>query len=264
MGPITLFDKSFLQALSVNESLWFDNFFLTNVCPLFYIETLADLEKSVREGRTPEQEVGVIADKFPQMHGTPNAHHTDLCIGDLLGYPAPMTGQIPVAGGRLVETEGKRGAVFEQSPEAEAFSRWQQREFLEVERQYARTWRRMLSTLDRAEVSKAIQLLGIDAERCRNFEEAKELASRVVYGKKKPFELLKLALVFLNVPEQLRRQIIKRWRLANNPPLVDYAPYAAYVLEVEVFFQVAVSANLIASERPSNRVDIAYLFYLPF
>jgi hypothetical protein len=48
--------KSFLQSLSVDESVWFDHFFIPNICPLFYVETLADLEKSVREGRTPERE----------------------------------------------------------------------------------------------------------------------------------------------------------------------------------------------------------------
>ena len=31
-----------------------------------------------------------------------------------------------------------------------------------------------------------------------------------------------------------------------------------------VFFQVALGAGLIGGERPSNRTDIAYLFYLPF
>lgn len=67
MGPITLFDKSFLQSLSVDESVWFDHFFTTNICPLFYVETLADLHKEVRPGRTPEQEVGIIADKFPEV-----------------------------------------------------------------------------------------------------------------------------------------------------------------------------------------------------
>lgn len=30
MGPIVLFDKSFLQALSVDEAVWFDHFFLAN------------------------------------------------------------------------------------------------------------------------------------------------------------------------------------------------------------------------------------------
>jgi hypothetical protein len=82
MGPITLFDKSFLQSLSVDESVWFDHFFLANVCPLFYVETLADLEKGVREGRTPEQEVGIIARKFPEMSGAPCVYHGTLAIGD--------------------------------------------------------------------------------------------------------------------------------------------------------------------------------------
>lgn len=264
MGPITLFDKSFLQSLSVDESVWFDNYFLTNVSPLFYIETLADLEKSVREGRTPEDEVGIISKKFPEMHGTPCGYHTHQCIGDLLGYSAPMTGQIPVAGGRRVRTGGKRGAVFERSPEAEAFSRWNRGEFLEVERQYARGWRRMLSTLDLTKVSEGIRSLGIDAAQCKSLEEAKYMASSLVSGKKKLYELLNLALIFMGVPRDTHRNIMRRWRQAGGPSLVDYAPYAAFVFEVELFFQIAVGSSLIASERSSNRVDISYMFYLPF
>jgi hypothetical protein len=33
---------------------------MSNITPLFYIETLADLEKEVRAGKTPEQVVGEI------------------------------------------------------------------------------------------------------------------------------------------------------------------------------------------------------------
>jgi len=33
MGPITLFDKSFLQFLSVDESVFFDRFFFPVICP---------------------------------------------------------------------------------------------------------------------------------------------------------------------------------------------------------------------------------------
>ncbi len=39
-GPILIFDKSALQALSLDESNWLDNFFMTNVTPLFFAETL--------------------------------------------------------------------------------------------------------------------------------------------------------------------------------------------------------------------------------
>ena len=47
MGPITIFDKSALQALSIDETVWLEAYFLNNVTPLFYVETLADLEKAV-------------------------------------------------------------------------------------------------------------------------------------------------------------------------------------------------------------------------
>ena len=42
------------------------------------------------------------------------------------------------------------------------------------------------------------------------------------------------------------------------------APFAAHVVAVELFFQIALASNLISAERKSNRTDIAYLFYLPF
>ena len=43
MGPNTIFDKSALQALSIDETVWLEAYFLSNVTPLFYVETLADL-----------------------------------------------------------------------------------------------------------------------------------------------------------------------------------------------------------------------------
>ena len=89
MGPITLFDKSFLQSLNVDESVWFDCFFYSGICPIFYVETLADLKKP-KLRRSPEQEVGIIADKFPERHCAPIVHHREMVIGDLLGnYNGP-------------------------------------------------------------------------------------------------------------------------------------------------------------------------------
>ena len=265
MGPITLFDKSFLQSLNVDESVWFDHFFLTNVCPIFYVETLADLSKVVREGRKPEEEVAYIANKFPEMHGSPNAHHTNLCISNLMGHSVPMTtGQIPLSGGRLVKSGGKSGVVYEQSPESEAFSRWHKQQFLEIERLYAHGWREALQTLDLKELASNFRTLGVDGRSCKTLEEAKALAVSIVSGRDKPFDRMKLAILFLHIPRELHREILERWSIVNYPPLIEYAPYVAHVLTIELFFQIALAANLISSERPSNRTDIAYLFYLPF
>ena len=48
------------------------HFFVFDVAPIFYAETLANLEKAVRVERTPKDEVGIIADKTPQQHARPN------------------------------------------------------------------------------------------------------------------------------------------------------------------------------------------------
>ena len=138
MGPILIFDKSLLQSLNEDEAMWLDNFFNTNITPLFFIETLADLEKEVKSGRTPEQIVGSLAIKTPDMSGRPNEHHLTLIAGELRGVGTiGMDGRPIITGGRTVETDGRVGIMFEQSPEEEAFNRWQNGEFLEIERLYA-------------------------------------------------------------------------------------------------------------------------------
>lgn len=264
MGPTTLFDKSFLQSLSLDESVWFDHFFSPIICPLFYVETLADLGKSVRASRTPEQEVGIIAEKFPEMHGTPNVEHVHACTGELFGHRVPMTGQILLAKGRPVKEGGQTGIVVDQSDESKAFSRWQNGQFAEIERDQAKGWREMVTNLDLNEMRDRFRKLGVDGKSCKTLEQAKMLAEQIVSSVDKPFDRMYLALLFLNIHPQYHSEILKRWSVMNYPPLTRYAPYVAYVYTIELFFQIALAANLISSDRPSNRVDIGYLFYLPF
>jgi len=260
---ITLFDKSFLQSLTVDESVWFDHFFITNICPIFYVETLADLDKQVRKGRTSEQEVEIIAKKSPEVHGSPCIHHFDLCVNDLTGFSVPMTGQIPIRG-RTVKVEDKTSGFAEPSPESEAFSRWQKGEFLNIERQFARYWRTALSNLDLNAVARNFGILGIDAKSCKSLEDAKSISKNIVYSNSEPHRIMELAFIFLGFTEELRLRILERWANSNYSPLHEYAPYVAHVLTIELFFHIALAAGLISSAHPSNHIDIAYLFYLPF
>jgi hypothetical protein len=265
MGPITLFDKSFLQSLSLDESVFFDHFFLPVICPLFYVETLADLEKSIRQGRTPEQEVGIIADKIPDMNGAPCAYHADLATANLFGANIPLDGRIPRAGGRRVKDNGKVGVVFPEAPEAEAFTRWQQREFLYVERQFARVWRTTLNAIDLASIATEMKAMGINPQTCRSVQDAKHLVDKSLERRgSTAAHQITLALRMLDVPQEYASRVTQRWRFLGRPPLVTLAPYASYMLAVELFFQVALGADLISTTDANNRTDIGYLFYLPF
>ena len=51
-GPILIFDKSTLQGLNSDQANWMDNLFMSNITPLFYIETLADLRLSKHVARS--------------------------------------------------------------------------------------------------------------------------------------------------------------------------------------------------------------------
>jgi hypothetical protein len=264
MGPITIFDKSFLQSLNIDESVWFDNFYLVNISPLFYMETLADLAKEMTRGRTPEQIVGDIASKTPEMGGSPNVHHMDLLVSNLLGQKIVMDGRPILAGGKPVMSGEKKGFTFDISPEAKAYNRWQNREYLEIERDFAKQWRAQIKAMT-FESSKSYALkLGIDILQCKNINDAFSTASSVVESNNKPYDLMGFVLTSLAVPRELHQQVVHRYQISGLPPLTSYAPYVAHVIKVEVFFHICVSRGFISSERPSNKIDIAYLHYLPF
>jgi hypothetical protein len=264
MGPTTLFDKSFLQSLSVDESVFFDHFFIPAICPLFFVETLADLEKAVRQGRTPEQEVGIIASKVPEMSGAPLMRHQRIALGNLLGHNIPMDGRILTAGGVPVKVEGKTGVRHEVPPEAEAFSRWQKREFLSVERDYARVWRQELASIDLNAVAAGMKAMGINAQACKSLADAKKFAVAFFQRRDVVPDQIKLAFIVLGLPPQYESAAVENWRSRGEHSLVEYAPYVAHVMAVELFFQMALGAGLVGAARASNGVDIAYLYYLPF
>src|SRR3546814_18905290 len=72
-----IFDKSFLQGLTVDEAVILDQMFSCVVTPLFFVETMADLTKETARGRTAEQVVGGLAERTPVAHSYINTYHQD-------------------------------------------------------------------------------------------------------------------------------------------------------------------------------------------
>lgn len=258
-GPITIFDKSMLQGLSLDEAALFGQFYRCNLTPLFFVETLADLEKEVRKGQTPEQVVGTIAAKTANLTLDPSVHHDELVIADLRGRRIEMNGRVHVSGGRYVRQGDRQGVVFEQTPEMRAFNRWQRRQFLEIEREMARDWREALQQqpLPKLPVN---ELFG--GRRPKDLAEVKRWADAIVRRSGGPPFLF--ALNALGVPSIHRGLIFEQWLAAGAPPISVFAPYAALVLTVLVYFRLAVSFGFESGERASHGADMAYLFYLPF
>ena len=86
MGPIIVFDKSTLESLNIDESVWLQALYSTNITPLFFVETLAALEKEMQAGRTPEHIVGSLPAKTPD-EAMPDVHHATMCVDELPRSP---------------------------------------------------------------------------------------------------------------------------------------------------------------------------------
>jgi hypothetical protein len=265
-GPHLIFDKSALQSFNLDETNWLDHFFFTVITPLFFAEVLADLEKEVGRGRTPEQVVGVLAHKTPDMQSTACVHHYRLAGGVLHGEDLPLDGRIPRDQGQVVELDGQQGIYYSKSPEEDALDRWHSGEFLDVERQFAKNWRRNLCNVNHDKEYAFFQkwfLLG----KPKTLAEAKAMADAYIDGS--PQEAaLRFGLNMIGVPAEAHVDIMQRWRSKNNPTIKEFAPYFRHLFGVDLFCNLAISADLVSRVRPKgkadNKVDLAYLYYLPF
>jgi hypothetical protein len=262
MGPTLLFDKSFLQTLSEDEAVLLDQFFAAIIAPVFYVETLADLEKKARSRRSPDDEVRIIAKKIPLLHSAPMLFHPALAVRELLGGRVSMDGRLLLAGERTVTFRGRKGLIQDPGPEHEAFERWQERQFLPGERSTAKSWRQKLRRVDHSTLKAGVRAFGL-LQRCRSLDEAHALSAKLVQTRDHQRELVRLAVIALGTGSRTQRAVLERWTSLGGPPLGAFAPYAAHILRVEAFFAIAHESSLI-SHNPNSRSDITYFHYAPF
>ena len=110
-GPSLIFDKSSLESFNLDEAVLMDNFYMSTITPLFFVECLADLEKTIRGKSTPEQLVGSLADRTPESQSYPNVHHMTILKGELSRQFDLKTvyGRVAIAGGEPVQLGEKKG-----------------------------------------------------------------------------------------------------------------------------------------------------------
>src|SRR5204862_2344940 len=94
--------------------------------------------------------VGALADRTPDSEGYPSIHHMMILKGELSRQFDLKTvyERAHMAHGEAVQLGDKKGVVFRKSNEQEALERWTKRQFLDVERNMAKQWRRSLTAID--------------------------------------------------------------------------------------------------------------------
>jgi len=71
-------------------------------------------------------------------------------------------------------------------------------------------------------------------------------------------------MTLLNFLTGAREENIERWRANGGPKIRAFAPYFSFLYPFELFFYLGLASDLISPDRPTDKVDLAYLHYLPF
>jgi hypothetical protein len=264
-GPDTIFDKSTIQSFTLDEAVIFDNFYRSNIPPVFFVECLADLERDKRLMRsTPEQLVGALAEKTPDMQASANVFHLDLLKSELMGkFDLDLMLLRPVRnGGKEIQLGDQQGVIFQPGPETAALRRWSRKEFFEAEREYAKGWRLALSRLDLDEMSNQILEAIGPWRKPVSLQDARELADKIIDNLDPEF-LLRFGITLVGVPEATE-WVVNDWITGRRKPLRTTYKYFIHILSINIFFSLVYPTELLRNVKPSHQVDLAYLYYLPF
>lgn len=261
MGPAIIFDKSVIQSLSPEESVWLDQFYLSVITPTYFVEVLADLSKSTSRG-TAEGLVSSLAYKTPDYGSKINASYKNLLEGELFSNgKILMDGRPILSGGRSVKLQGGVGVFFEESEEEQSFKRWQAQEYRQLEREFASKWRAGLSNVNLEESYNFFQSY-FPLGKPKSLAAVKEFVDFYL-DKSDQETVLQFGLSFLGFNPDHFNDATLRWKNSGKNVLREYAPYFHHVLSVDLFFNLAIASDLIGRGRPSHKVDISYLYYLP-
>lgn len=227
------------------------------------MEILGDLKKEFEEGKTPsEDRVKDFANKLFPVETIVNLHYKVLVKGDFLGNGPSMDGRPNVGIQKAVQSKGQKGFLIEESKEEKSIYKWKDGNFSEADHELSALWR---MTTTQEDVLKRVK----DSMKLDTGVKLKDFAALGAFVEDKlnrPENQLPLLLASMQnyeIDPATGLQILARWRRQNSPLIKDFAPFAYHCLKVDTLFSIGLAQALI-STRPTNRVDLEYLYYLPF
>lgn len=261
MKPIVLYDKSFIQSLNAIETKLFGCLFSVNITPLLLFEIQADLTKLSTKSTSD------IAKKVCELNSHLNIDHRILCVSELCGNPVPMEYKTVACyqGKNFEDIEGKPSFIYDRPDAIDKLARWSAEEFSDQDSKDATEWWNYINKMPQK--IKQLYETKEAKQKFSSLEAIRQYAENLiyeVYRDRHRGALLRYVFDRFGITDDHKKNIIQRWKSSGGLALVEFAPYTAYVILIELFFEVAVAAGFISAIRQSNRIDMAYLYYLPF
>jgi hypothetical protein len=260
MALTLLLDKSILQNLSSREAEILSLHYLMNVPPVLLFEMLGNLAKL---GQTDQPRR--LARKFSASSSAINVDWHSLLVTSLLGQVVPMCGQIVIPLDKEIpDPDGGIIKLSDEQPAEIALRRWREGQFIQAEQIAAKHWREQAKTLPVNEIKSALDYI-LYLPRASSFSELGTLVNEVATHLHYQQRHLDFLGSILSLPAEIRRDISQRWTTEGHRSVYRFSPYAYHCLKCILVMSFGVESGLVSNaKRKKNRVDLEYLFYLPF
>jgi hypothetical protein len=268
VGPLLIFDKSFLEMLSANEVSELSLHFKFVGTPTLIGEIIADLKLKPDERRVPADVVKALSRKMLKVHGLQPANYRKLALANIRAYEIPMLGQVPVdaEAPNVHVTADRQGVLYDSTPKQKLWARWANGDFGADDELTATTWRNGIEEIDLDGLKKLWKTFA-----SKYFSSAKsqmELITAVAaFLKDSPpavqREILNMTLELLKASREERLWANALMNIGEMRSLLEFAPYAASIIQLFLAFTCGLARGFIGP-RPTNYIDLQYLYYSPF
>lgn len=268
-----LFDKSAFEAHRPEAHGTWLFAFQENIAPILLLELMGDLSASPDDPAKAMTRVQRLAEKFNGSGGTINVDWRLPCAGSLTGnYEPPMNGQILVGEWDVyegIEANGERSMLMEPTQGNIDILRWARAEFRADEHAAADLFRKrsqaftiesLIGRLKASNVPTVNALQKIPSAVDAVLADASMQATLIDWL----IDQLRGAGYVLRVTgsvARIRAEAKTRWNAAGRPLLKDFASYAHHCARALLMLIVG---DKVLTKRPTNRLDVEYLLYLPF
>lgn len=262
--PIIL-DKSAFQSLSYKEMILLTNYYLHNITPFLIIEILGDLKKDFAEGKLANERVSEFSNKLFPYSALINEYHVNLVRGEIHGHKVELDFR-PIVGNASLKTSetGKTGKHVEQSDEERDLLRWGSGDFLQKDAELAKLWRETTTNQEFIlNLQKALRAHKVVGQKINDFGSVNKEVDSVLSEPNNQFSLLNLLFQNYGISTAVATVCINTWSKLGRPLLRDWLPYCHHCLRVDFFYVIGLQYSVV-STRATNRVDLNYLYYLPF
>lgn len=264
-GISLILDKSAFHSFGHEEILLLHRYYWVNITPILVMEVLGDLKKETDEGDLNTKRVIDFANKLFPFNSSTNTHYLNLVEAELLGNENLPLYKPIVDSAQLVQMEdGKKGVKINSSQERLAIDRWKEGNFLDSDKTLSQVWRDTTSQKDLLNNVKnhfvsSFPFFG----QLKNQKDI--LACFDTQFNQPDFQLTTLQLFIeeFSISASKASQIFYRWEISTDKSIQNFAPYALHCMRTRFLFYIALRNGIITT-RPTNWLDLEYLYYLPF